>query len=228
MLTSHIGTVLKQAVTTFSSKEMFFQNLEILKALLDKTTAEDVNLHPQFMTEGLWQRSNKAPVTYVDIYEDYNVTIGIFILKPDMKLPLHNHPQMHGLIKVLGGKLKVTSYSLNTEKTQQIDSKTPGLTKFVTAERCAETVVEAHSDCCMLEPEVRNLHEIESVGGPAAFIDILAPPYETTIPGHGVRKCSYFRVLREVAPGVFRLQEITSRRGIGPIRFRTRGQSCPS
>ncbi|XP_974899.2 2-aminoethanethiol dioxygenase [Tribolium castaneum] len=210
MLTSQIGTVLKQAVTTFTNKELFFQNMEILKALLDKTTAEDVNLHPQFMTEALWQRPNKAPVTYIDIYEDYNLTIGIFILKPDMKLPLHNHPQMHGLIKVVGGKLKVTSYSLNTEKTRQVDGKAPPGSKFLTAEKCAENLLETHSECCVLEPEVRNLHEIESVGGPAAFIDILAPPYETVIPGNGARKCSYFRVLREVAPSVFRMQEITS------------------
>ncbi|KAJ3643379.1 hypothetical protein Zmor_026093 [Zophobas morio] len=211
MLTSHIATVLRQAVVTFANKEMFYQNLEILKALLDKTTGEDVNLHPQFMTEDLWQRPNKAPVTYVDIYEDYNLTIGIFILKPNMKLPLHNHPQMHGLIKVVGGKIKVTSYSLNTEKTQQLDNKNAAVvTKFITAERSVETVLETHSECCLLEPEVRNLHEIESVGGPAAFIDILAPPYETATPGGNVRKCSYYRVLREIAPSVFRLQEISS------------------
>lgn len=189
---------------------MFYQELEILKALLDKTTSSDVDLHPRFMTESLWERPNKAPVTYIDIYEDSEVSMGIFILKPGMKLPLHNHPQMHGLIKVIGGRVKITSYSLNTDKTKEIDKRNPGMTKFLTVERCPEIFVDTTDGCCVLEPDKRNLHEVESVGGPAAFIDILAPPYETIIPGVGVRKCSYFRILREVGPNVFRLQEICS------------------
>lgn len=209
MLSSQIATVLRQAKTTFSSKEFFYQNLEILKACLDKTSAEDVNLHPQFLTKELWQRPNKAPVTYVDIYEDYNVTIGIFILKPNMRLPLHNHPHMHGLIKVLGGTLKITSYSINTERTQQMD-RAPSGPHYVTAERSGEVLAGTQSDCCILDPENKNLHEIESIGGPAAFIDILGPPYETVIPGNGVRKCSYYRVIRELSPGVVRLQEVGS------------------
>ena len=33
------------------------------------------------------------------------------------------------------------------------------------------------STCCILSPDKSNIHKIESVGGPAAFLDILAPPY---------------------------------------------------
>lgn len=43
---------------------------------------------------------------------------------------------------------------------------------------------------CLLTPNERNLHEITAIDGPAAILDILAPPYD------GVeRECSYFKEL---------------------------------
>lgn len=228
MVTNHISAVIKQAITTFScGKEVFYKNLEVLTSLLDKTRATDVDLHPQFMSEQLWKRKNKAPVTYVDIYDDPNLSVGIFILKPGMKLPLHDHPHMYGLIKVIAGVIKITSFSLNTEATRKaggagFKSKTNwtfvidfflGDNFFrneLTAELNSEVLATSESSSCVLEPEKGNLHEIESVGGPAAFIDILSPPYETYIPNVGPRKCSYYKLVKELAPKVFKLEETGS------------------
>lgn len=229
MVTNHISAVIKQAITTFSStKEMFHKNLEILTTHLDRTKVTDVDLHPQFMSEQLWKRKNKAPVTYVDIYDDPNLSVGIFILKPGMKLPLHDHPHMYGLIKVIAGVIKITSFSLNTEATKKAggdrsDCKTPwssvinfflgGHSFFrneLTAELNSEELATPDTKSCILEPDKGNLHEIESVGGPAAFIDILSPPYETYIPNVGPRKCSYYKVIKEVTTNVFKLEETSS------------------
>lgn len=228
MVTNHISAVIKQAITTFSSaKEIFNKNLEILTSLLDRTRASDVDLHPQFMSEQLWKMKNKAPVTYVDIYDDPNLSVGIFILKPGMKLPLHDHPHMYGLIKVIAGVIKITSFSLNTEATKKaggdrFECETPWgfvMNFFVgdsffhnqlTAELCSELLATSDSGSCVLEPEKGNLHEIESVGGPAAFIDILSPPYETYIPDVGPRKCSYYKIVKELTDGVFKLEETGS------------------
>ncbi|NXL75042.1 AEDO dioxygenase, partial [Leptocoma aspasia] len=44
---------------------------------------------------------------------------------------------------------------------------------------------------CLLSPHTDNLHQIDAVDGPAAFLDILAPPYD---PQHG-RDCHYYRLL---------------------------------
>lgn len=45
---------------------------------------------------------------------------------------------------------------------------------------------------CLLTPLRDNLHQIQAVGGAAAFLDILAPPYD---PDSG-RDCHYYRVLQ--------------------------------
>lgn len=215
MVSNHITCVIRQAITTFTCKnELFCQHLETLRILADKTTSNDVNLHPQFMSESLWSRHNKAPVTYVDIYEDCNLTVGIFILKPGMKLPLHDHPHMYGLIKVIAGKIKITSYSLNTEKTKKVMknylSEGDVNRRPLLAEKSYEILADSNTESCLLEPDKRNLHEIESIGGPAAFIDILSPPYETYIPNIGPRKCNYYKLLKEIAPDIYKLQETGS------------------
>merc|ERR1712080_504520 len=57
---------------------------------------------------------------------------------------------------------------------------------------------------CVLEPKKNNIHRIESVGGAAAFLDILAPPYNIDptplSPDTQERDCHYFRVLSEPGP----------------------------
>ena len=45
------------------------------------------------------------------------------------------------------------------------------------AEQSSVVHVTPESGCCLLSPAESNIHKIESVGGPAAFLDILAPPY---------------------------------------------------
>ena len=99
---NQINAVFRQAVVTFTcNREVFQQNLDLLKNLLNKIGARDVNLNPRFMGEQLWNSPGKAPVTYIDIVENNVLTMGVFVLKPGMRLPLHDHPQMYGLIKVL-------------------------------------------------------------------------------------------------------------------------------
>lgn len=48
---------------------------------------------------------------------------------------------------------------------------------------------------CLLTPVRDNLHQIDAVEGPAAFLDILAPPYN---PDDG-RDCHYYKLLQTAA-----------------------------
>lgn len=206
MVLNHISNVLRQAKITFtSSSEMFRHNLDLLKHLLDKTTASDVNLHPQFTTESFWRKPDKAPVTYIGIYESDLLTMGIFILSPHMKLPLHDHPEMYGLIKVLTGKIKVTSFSMN-EDPNMVYASDPPIT--FTAEKHPDDILDTASQTCILDPKKRNIHEIESVDGPAAFLDILSPPYCSQENSNNSRKCTYFKVLEHLSGKLCRLREM--------------------
>ena len=62
---------------------------------------------------GIFQQ-DEAPCTYIKIHEDLDVSLGVFIIKPGFKIPLHNHPKMHGLLKVVHGKVDISVYTKTT------------------------------------------------------------------------------------------------------------------
>lgn len=51
------------------------------------------------------------PVTYIPVAENKHISMGIFVIREGQNIPLHDHPHMHGLIKCIQGRLKITSYS---------------------------------------------------------------------------------------------------------------------
>ncbi|CAG2069086.1 unnamed protein product, partial [Timema podura] len=62
----------------------------------------------------------------------------------------------------------------------------------VTIEKHPEVIVDETSGACVLTPLEKNLHEIHSIDGPAAFLDILSPPYDSDVPETAERSCHYF------------------------------------
>ena len=101
-----IQAVVQTARRTFSRKfqnfvlnpEEFSASLNELKKLLDGLRACDVGLDKSHALKS--SVPSMAPVTYIKIHEDQDVSIGIFLVKGGQKIPLHNHPKMHGLLKV--------------------------------------------------------------------------------------------------------------------------------
>lgn len=110
------------------SAEDFKASLAELKALLDQLRACDVGLEgskallPKSSPSSSASSSSSslgsthdacsaAPVTYIKIHEDQDVSIGIFVVKAGSQIPLHNHPKMHGMLKVLYGTVDVSIYS---------------------------------------------------------------------------------------------------------------------
>ncbi|KAG8247665.1 2-aminoethanethiol dioxygenase-like [Homalodisca vitripennis] len=217
-----IEIVKRQAILTFSKlagvSSNFEENFSKLKSLTNKITSADINLdssllHP--IPNGM--EEEHAPVTYIQVLDDPNLTIGIFILKRGARLPLHDHPLMYGILKVVHGTVHIQSYSMVTgtkglkEDTipQGLNSVHPDdivlsqdtMSKQVTllARKEQDVYVNETSPSCVLSPITGNLHEIHSVDGPAAFVDILAPPYGSDIPGVGPRPCRYFKENGDVA-----------------------------
>ncbi|XP_026480268.1 2-aminoethanethiol dioxygenase-like [Ctenocephalides felis] len=193
MCQKHVMNLFKQAIVTFPyrksiSSEIFNKNLEKLKSLMDQLTKEHVNLD-----EKLLQR-----------------------IHPGHKLPLHDHPQMHGLLKVIAGTFKIQAYSEDHEETLKLNDKSDNETeqpedfsvKKVVAKKLDVLLCDENSECCILTPGDGNYHEIEPVNGSAAFLDILSPPYDAFIEEFGQRDCTYYKEESEIKPNLVQLTQI--------------------
>ena len=45
------------------------------------------------------------------VVENPVISMGIFIIREGERIPLHDHPNMHGVIKCLEGRLRILSFS---------------------------------------------------------------------------------------------------------------------
>ena len=126
----------------------------------------------------------QEPVTYIEILECPVVTIGIFLVRRGCRIPLHNHPDMYGIIKCLHGRFDLTSFShLNESEvaTLEVPESISRRRDVFPARREVFTGISPDSATCYLTPDDRNYHELVACDEPFAFLDILAPPYSTEI-----------------------------------------------
>lgn len=129
-MASKIERALRQALTTFSSvQENFNDNFAILRQLVGELDAESVGLDPMLLrydqyeilemyemhdNDPLLESRNRRPVpiTFIKIFENDQLSASVFVLRDGAKIPLHNHPYMHGLLKVIHGKVKIQSFTI--------------------------------------------------------------------------------------------------------------------
>ena len=169
-----------------STPEEFKSNLGQLKQIVNNLKYCDLGLEK---SKSIIDPDNQeAPVTYINVLKHTDVSIGIFIIKSGSRIPLHNHPNMHGLLKIVYGTVDIkeyTKYKPDSVKSclfHSIASENPHLYLKAgicfPAEKKVRTNVKSSCDVIVLSPDENNYHEIHTVGeGPAAFFDILAPPY---------------------------------------------------
>jgi len=208
-----INIIAAQAYRTFSrgggvSEQTFQQNLLKLRDLMGRLTGRDVNFDAGLVSDAtpFSRDCGLAPVTFIDVWKDEHFSMSIFVLKPGTRLPMHDHPGMHGLIRVIHGRLNVFSYSLRERKSgddfEPLHGSVCGKDYVVkrgnvfTAERmctAAGDVVDVNSEAVLLSPVDGNIHEMRTTDSAAAFFDILAPPYSED--RHGPRQCHYFKEL---------------------------------
>lgn len=187
--------IVKQAFITFdqSNVSKFRSNFNALKSMVDLLTPNDLNLDPGLMqSNSFYNRPNKAPVTYLEIFEHETFTMSVFIVANRYTMPLHDHPGF-GMLKVISGTARIQSYSLlNASDTSDLPRS--GLPRTVPVIKEALRDVSSTTECSVLTPTKGNIHEITAVGAePAAFFDILSPPYESALSVYGPKKCSFFR-----------------------------------
>ncbi|XP_069720158.1 2-aminoethanethiol dioxygenase [Phaenicophaeus curvirostris] len=180
-MASAIQRVAWQAGVTFRGPAgpAFGENLHRLQQLLDKVRAEDLRLAPRGPAVA-------APVSYMHICETESFSMGVFLLRGGACIPLHDHPGMNGMLKVLYGTLRIAC----------MDALPPAAGPRRRALFRSRQLYTPASPPCLLAPHTDNLHQIDAVDGPAAFLDILAPPYD---PQRG-RDCHYYRLLEPTGP----------------------------
>lgn len=185
---ARINQLVQMAKATFklsTHEPGFTEHMEKLKKFVSTITAEDFRITPS-LAEKQWDYLHyvsNSPSACMEVYECPQFSLGIFLIKPNKSMPLHDHPGMHGVMKVLFGSMSVTSYSKPTENGDTVSSSKMFMTQLVSR----QTLTVDSPPCC-LHPHEGNIHEIKATNEPVAFLDILAPPYN---PAEG-RDCTYF------------------------------------
>ncbi|CDQ80396.1 unnamed protein product [Oncorhynchus mykiss] len=184
-MTSLVQKIGRQALVTFRNPSLvgdkaFLDNQGKLQTLMTEIRAADLKIAPRKVDCASTPLPHNPPVTYMHICETDQFSMGVFLLKSGASIPLHDHPGMYGMLKVMYGKVRITCFDRDTLRRSILRS-------------VGEFTEE--SGPCILTPDRDNLHQIDAVDGPTAFLDILAPPYD---PDDG-RDCHYYKVLESAS-----------------------------
>ncbi|XP_058087122.1 plant cysteine oxidase 2-like isoform X2 [Magnolia sinica] len=111
-----------------------------------------------------------SQITYVHIYECDDFSIGVFCYPAGGTLPLHDHPRMTVLSKVLYGSVYIKAY--DWVKCWDSNGKIGGLGGMV-----LDGVYQAPCETSVLFPASGgNIHSFTALT-PCAILDVLSPPY---------------------------------------------------
>ena len=162
-----------------------------LKEVLGKVMAADINLDMKtiFNESPDISDSESAPVKYIPIWKDYIFTMGVFILKSGTEIPLHDHPGMTGLVRVLHGDASIQSYSPTSDffkQSNQLSLDNETLSKLRLSSNCNLKMAKKHAPIILtpdtsvgvLRPSDNNFHCVKAVDGATAFLDVISPPYD--------------------------------------------------
>lgn len=191
--------IIRQARATFDPKNISTaaQNYAKLKDLVNKLSATDINL-PIIILSGrnsppASRNGPPVPCGYVSLLDHADVSISIFILPANQEMPLHDHPQMYGILKSISGKLRIQGFTAIDDQQHPISVQRPDNLPCIEVRPEMPVDISPQSDAVALSPSVGNFHQISAIDGPAAFFDILSPPYNTEVPIYGTRPCTYYR-----------------------------------
>ena len=145
------------------------------------------------------RRRMGSTVRYVHVSEVPNkYSVGIFIFPPNARIPLHDHPGMVVLSRVLYGDLDRVSLDLVRDQPQEIDDASswfPRWNKRKLPIGSRRAYLNGHDhlqapDVTALFPFEGQLHEFRAGANGAAILDVLLPPYDE---GHN-RDCTFYNI----------------------------------
>eukprot|EP00210_Caulerpa_lentillifera_P002835 g2709.t1 len=126
-------------------------------------------------------------IEYLGVYEGNDFDIGVFCFSKGCTIPIHDHPQMTVLTRLLYGELRFTSYDLIK----------PLSRRGCFSGRISRAGVLSEDNCLsFLLPNKSNLHKFEALSN-CAILDVLAPPYSE----ENGRPCNYYAPRSEARGG---------------------------
>ena len=160
-------------------------------------------------------------IRYLCVCETDLYTLGIFVFPPNATIPLHDHPNMTVLSRVLYGDLRVkafdnisvgnmgepnesneTSVFFGRWIKRIVSSTIPSLLGKYHKKGSIravenETLKLVAPDVTMLYPSLGNIHEFTAGKNGAAVLDVLLPPYNRD---HD-RDCTHYEKIGSGGPG---------------------------
>lgn len=167
---AHNGTQNHGDVLEFSESEM-----KELTNTIKSVTTKTLDLR-----EGSFRRSKE--IVYMDVHQDEDVCIAVFVIPKGKSIPLHDHPFMTVFSKVLWGELEISSYDLVGDPFADIGRGRIAIEHPV--------CVAKANDMRVLTPRSHNIHQFRAKSSTAVF-DVMIPPYDS----ESGRSCHYFTPL---------------------------------
>lgn len=162
---------------TFANEEPKTWEFQKLLTFIGELNVDNLGLRKR--CEGM---SKDCGWDFENLHESENLYIKLLIIPANGQIPLHDHPEMSGIVKTIWGSMEYTSYDWAREYPYS------GL-----ARRRAHTRVDGASGPDLLLPHWKNIHTMKALED-CAFIDIFSPHYYND----ENRKCTYYAVDREI------------------------------
>jgi len=127
-----------------------------------------------------WQN----PVQYYEIADHEDFSVAIFLIQKGGSIPIHDHPNMNVVSRLLFGELEEKSFDWedesdptsqgSVEDSVEFQSKAKQGLAIVTKSEVRDT---KETECAVIQPKNGNLHEVTATAT-CAFLDCFVPPYD--------------------------------------------------
>lgn len=148
-------------------------------SLMNAVTLEELGLRHE-------QMERLRDSVCMSIVQTPSFNMAVFLLPRGASLPLHDHPHMTVLSKVMHGELSMRSFSLCKQQQQN---------NLVAVDVVSPLELKRNEDdAFFLTPERGNIHEFVAASGAVAVLDVLMPPYNEP-----ERPCNYYQYASQVS-----------------------------